>query len=285
MKKSIFYMKKSYMMNLAKLISALLLLTFCEKALAQAEDHWESYIAAYEKGAATTLVNMSLREKAPVKDQGFLLITSVTFTKCENGLPTPEMQETLEGMDDVLARQVSFLGKTTFTGTRTYNCERLNYFYVKDSMDVRLSVQTFFNDNFSTFKNTITIRDDPEWKTYLDTLYPNEIVREQLNVAKVLERLSKAGDNLKNERTIDYAFSFPDGKSRRAFAAQMKQEGFRITTEDKPEDEKNRIWPVAISKTALLNAQTISGMILYLRKKAAEFGGKFETWDTITIKN
>lgn len=285
MKKSIFYMKKSYMMNLAKLISALLLLTFSEKALAQAEDHWESYIAAYEKGAATTLVNMSLREKAPVKDQGFLLITSVTFTKCENGLPTPEMQETLEGMDDVLARQVSFLGKTTFTGTRTYNCERLNYFYVKDSMDVRLSVQTFFNDNFSTFKNTITIRDDPEWKTYLDTLYPNEIVQVQLEVTKVLQRLSEAGDKLKNERTIDYGFLFYDGKSRRAFATQMKREGFRITTALKKENAKRGIWPMTISKTALLNPQTISGMILYLRKKAAEFGGEYKVWNTIPIKN
>jgi uncharacterized protein (TIGR01619 family) len=273
------------MMNLAKLISALLLLTFCENAFAQAEDHWESYIAAYEKGAATTLVNMSLKEKAPVKDQVFLLITSITFTPCENGLPTPEMQETLEGMDDVLARQVSFLGKTTFTGTRTYNCERLNYFYVKDSMDVRLSVQTFFKDNFPAFKNTITIRDDPEWKTYLDTLYPNEIVREQLEVAKVLERLTKEGDKLKNERTIDYGFLFHDEKNRRAFAAQMKREGFRITTALKKEDGKKGTWPIAISKTSLLNPQTISGMILYLRKKAAEFGGEYKVWNTMPIKN
>lgn len=273
------------MMNLAKLISALLLLTFCENAFAQAEDHWESYIAAYEKGAATTLVNMSLKEKAPVKDQGFLLITGITFTPCENGLPTPEMQETLESIDDALARQVGFLGKTTLAGTRTQNCQRLNYFYIQDSIDVRFSLRTFFKDNFPAFENTITIRDDPEWKTYLDTLYPNEIVQVQLEVTKVLQRLSEAGDKLKNERTIDYGFLFHDEKSRRAFAAQMKREGFRITTALKKEDEKKGIWPIAISKTALLNPQTISGMILYLRKKAAEFGGEYKAWDTIPIKN
>lgn len=262
------------MMNLAKLISAVLLLTCCENAFAQAEDHWESYIAAYPKGAATTSVNMSLKEKAPVKEQRFLLISSVTFSPCENGLPTPAAQETLEGMDDALERQVSFLGKTTFTGTRTQNCERLNYFYVGDSMDVRLSLQIFYKDNFPTSQYTITIREDAEWKTYLDSLYPNELVQVQLKTTKILQSLTAPG----KEHLVFYAYLFPDEKSRKAFAAQMKQEGFQIALPEKKADNPARPLPVILTKNAIPNAQTISGMVLYLRKKVTEYGGAEDTW-------
>lgn len=279
-------MYKSHMMNLAKLTCILLLLTFCENAAAQAEDHWESYIAAYEKGAGITLVNMSLKEKAPVKDQGFVLITGVTFTDCKDGLPTPEMQETLQAIDDALARQVSFLGKTTFAGSWTHNCERLLYFYIQDSMDVRFSLQTFYKDNYPDFKYYINIRHDPEWEGYLKFLYPNEIILEQLNVNKVLHQLAEAGDKRDKERPVDYSFYFPDGKNRSAFIEAMKKEGFRIA-DGQPKKAVSKDPPglVTISKNALPDASTISGMIIYLRKKAAELGGEYKGWETVPAKN
>ncbi|SIN66930.1 TIGR01619 family protein [Chitinophaga niabensis] len=273
------------MMNLAKLICALLLLAFCENTFAQADDHWESYIASYEKGLGITLLNMSLKEKAPVKDQGFVLITGVTFSDCKDGLPTPEMVETLQSIDDALARQVSFLGKTTFAGSWTHNCERLLYFYLQDSMDVRFSLQTFYKDNYPAFKHYINIRHDPEWEGYLKFLYPNEIILEQLNVSKVLLQLAEAGDKRDKERPVDYSFFFPDGKNRSTFIEQMKQEGFRVADQPKKVASKDRPGLVTISKPALPDASTISGMIIYLRKKAAGLGGEYKGWETVPVKN
>ncbi|WP_173002926.1 DUF695 domain-containing protein [Chitinophaga sp. SYP-B3965] len=249
-------------------------------AFAQEEDHWETYMAAYEKGPGITLVNMSLKEKAPVKDQGFVLITGVSFSQCKDGLPTPEMIETLQSMDDALVRQVSLLGTTTFAGTWTHNCERLNYFYIRDSMDVRFSLQTFYKDNFPEFKTYINIRFDPEWEGYLKFLYPNDIILEQLNVSKVLGLLSAEGDKLEKERPVDYSFFFSDEKNRSAFIDQMKKEGFQVTSQHK----KDRAGLVTITKPALPNASTISGMIIYLRKKAAESGGEYKGWETAPVK-
>lgn len=273
------------MMNLAKLICFLLLLTICENAAAQVEDHWESYIAAYEKGAGITLVNMSLKEKAPVKDQGFVLITGVTFTQCKDGLPSPEILETLQSIDDALVRQVSFLGKTTFAGNWTHNCERLNYFYLQDSMDVRFSLQTFYKDNFPEFKYYINIRHDPEWQGYLQFLYPNEIILEQLNVSKVLHQLAEGGDKKEKERPVDYSFFFADRKNRSTFIEEMKKEGFRVTDEPKKVVSKEGAGLLTISKNALPDASTISGMIIYLRKKAAALGGEYKGWETVPVKN
>lgn len=269
------------MMNLAKLTSALLLLTFCENAFAQAEDHWESYIAAYAKGPATTSVNMSLKERAPVKDQRFLLVSTVTFSPCENGLPAPAAQETLEGMDDALERQVSFLGKTTLAGTRTQNCKRLNYFYIQDSMDVRFSLQTFYKDNFPEAAYTISIREDAAWKTYLDSLYPNELVQVQLKTTKILERLAEPD----KQHLVFYAYLFPDEKSRKTFAAHMKQEGFQTALPDEKADNPARPWQVILTQHAIPNVQTISGMVLYLRKKVAEYGGAEDSWGVASNKN
>lgn len=273
------------MMKLAKLICVLFFSLACGNAFAQEEDHWETYLAAYEKGPGITLVNMSLKEKAPVKEQGFVLITGVSFSLCKDGLPTPEMLETLQSIDDALVRQVSLLGSTTFVGTWTHNCERLNYFYIQDSMDVRFSLQTFYKDNFSEFKNYINIRFDPEWEGYLKFLYPNEIILEQLKVAGVLRELAADGDKLEKERLIDYSFFFPDGKNRSAFIDAMKKEGFQVTDQPKKEVSRDRAGLVTISKNALPNASTISGMVLYLRKKAAELGGEYKGWETIPIKN
>lgn len=273
------------MMNLAKLICVLFLLLVAANSFAQEEDHWETYLASYEKGPGITLVNMSLKEKAPVKEQGFVLITGVRFSLCKDGLPTPEMLETLQPIDDALARQVSFLGKTTFAGTWTHDCERLNYFYIQDSMDVRFSLQTFYKDNFPDFKYYINIRHDPEWDGYLKFLYPNEIILEQLKVSKVLRQLSEGGDKLEKERLVDYSFSFPDEKSRSTFIDLVKKEGFIVTDQPKKAISRDRAGLVTISKTALPNASTISGMVLYLRKKAADIGGEYKGWETTLIKN
>lgn len=51
-------------------------------------DYWEAYLAQYDKGVGSILVNMSLKENAPILEFPFLLSARVKINHCSaEGLP------------------------------------------------------------------------------------------------------------------------------------------------------------------------------------------------------
>lgn len=105
---------------------------------AQEKENWDTYMAQYEKGAGTTLLNMSLKKIAPVKDLSFALITGVKFTDCSpEGFPSKKEFGNLYIISDSVKARVDRVVKNNMVGTFTYQGERLDYFYVADTAGLR----------------------------------------------------------------------------------------------------------------------------------------------------
>ena len=70
-----------------KLVLYFSLVTFYSVASAQQDDgQWDVYMAQYEKGVGSTVINMDLKSNAPDKNYRFLLSTGVHFNDCTNDL-------------------------------------------------------------------------------------------------------------------------------------------------------------------------------------------------------
>lgn len=76
------------------------ILGFCT-ASAQDEGNWEIYMAMYEKGVGSTIVNMEAKANAPIAGLPFLVITGVTFAGCDTtGMPVKEQFDALYSISD-----------------------------------------------------------------------------------------------------------------------------------------------------------------------------------------
>ncbi len=137
-------------------------------------DFWWSYIVKYEKGPGSTLLNLRLKDRAPVAGYPYALITGLTYKPDpRNGLPGPDDLDTLNAIAD--RRRAMLQAHTPFitAGTFTHNGERLEYLYIRDTAGVRTALAAFYRAEAPTRAPYTNIRVDPTWRAYLDFLYPN----------------------------------------------------------------------------------------------------------------
>ena len=111
----------------------------------------------------------SLKANAPDAAYPFLLVTDLTIPGCK---PGAELSETQASIADAAGTQLRLLVASIHAGAVLQDCRRTDYYYVKDTSDMRTVMETFYQDNFSGYQRSIAIRPDPAWKAYLDTLLP-----------------------------------------------------------------------------------------------------------------
>ncbi len=154
-----------------KVLSAIFGTLLCGSALAQQAP---AYTKKYDGRPGVTTVNQELRSMAPDAAKKFLLITGITFGECDRkGQPKKKFSETLATIDDATKQQLGMLGVAVRAGSFTYNCTQLGYYYLSDTADVRMVLETFYKQNFPEYTRHIHMRPDPQWEVYLRYLYPD----------------------------------------------------------------------------------------------------------------
>ncbi len=139
------------------------------------DGNWEVYMAQYEKGVGSTVVDFSLKATAPRANLPFVVITGVAFKDCNtDGMPTKKEFETLYKIADSVGIIINSKGSNTMAGTFTYQCQRLDYYYVSDTNGVRQSLQEMYKRHFENYEPYINMRIHEQWESYLQFLYPNE---------------------------------------------------------------------------------------------------------------
>lgn len=111
----------------------------------------------------------ALKAAAPDAAYPFLLVTDLTIPGCK---PGAELNETQASIADAAGTQLRLLVTGVHAGSIQQDCRRRDYYYVKDTADLRMVMATFYHDNFSTYPHHLTVRQDAAWKAFLDTLLP-----------------------------------------------------------------------------------------------------------------
>ena len=154
-------------------------------------DFWWSYLASYEDVPSSTIVNLALKDRAPLADT-HLLITGVSYQSPPARLGLPDDAE-LEVLNRLGAKRLSLLTSLTapapiLAGTFTRKNERVDYLYVADSANLEVALGDFYRRECPSRTPSITFKSDPKWEAYFDFLYPNA-----QTIRHYREELSKLG--------------------------------------------------------------------------------------------
>ena len=249
------------------------------------QDHWEPYMARYENGVGSTLVNMSLKDQAPLPQYPFLLKAGVKVNHCStDGLPQDDEWDQLYNISDKIKAAVDAHGSFKSPGVFTYQCWRTDYYYIKDTADVRQALTAAFKKYLPDHEFKIEIRPDPKWDAYLTFLYPNEETMEYIENQKVLMGLTKAGDKLIKPRQVDHWLYFNTEADRTRFVSYALEQHYKI--EGKEYSQKSNLhFQLHLSRTDKVDIASISAITLELRRKAKECNGDYDGWETFVIKD
>lgn len=262
------------------------LIIFSTQLLAQEDqEHWEAYLASYEKGVGSTVVNMSLRSEKSFSQFPLLLKAGVKIKHCStDGLPEDDEWGNLHKISDKLKAVIDANAVSKAAGTFTYQCWRTDYYYIADTTVIRQRLMATFKDLFPGQEYKIEIKPDLKWEAYLDFLYPSEVIMEYISNQKVLTELEKAGDNNSKPRQVDHWLYFKTETGRSQFIKYALEQKYKITLKEYRKDSDLH-FALQMSRTDKIDIGTISAITLQLRKKAKEFDGDYDGWETIVVKD
>lgn len=152
----------------------------CASACAQppASSEWWSYLAAYDAGPGSILLDLTLRKIAPVKEYSHLIVTGVTYTSTQkDGLPDVDDLDRLNRISRAVVAAIAHKTPSIYVGTFTHNFEQLNYIYVPNVDGIAVVIDKVYSKFCAGCKTYTNIKSDPSWSAYQEFLFPNEATR------------------------------------------------------------------------------------------------------------
>lgn len=249
------------------------------------QENWDVYMAQYENKPGSILLNLSLKSIAPIKTLQFVVISGVSFRNCDSiGMPDKRELTNLYRISDSVQAIVNSSVKNNLVGSFTYLCQRLDYFYVNDTTGLRQKLTTLYKTKFPLYIPYINIKEDKNWTTYLNFLYPNEATMEFMQNQKVISALQKGGDKLVKARPVDHWLYFKTEADRNCFITYATKQQFKIVAEEKTANLIKAPFKLHLSRTDKVDAASISRITLELKKQANQCNGEYDGWETFVVK-
>ena len=249
-------------------------------AAAQTEN-WDTYMSRFGSKPGSVLVDLGLYPTAPDSRYPYLIITGPQARNCDkNSLPD---KREITALEEVLDASTVFLGGVTakvLAGTFTYNCERVNYYYVKDTTGARNSLLRMYNRNYKDYKFVITIKHDPQWVNYLTFLYPNEDTRNWIENNKNITQLLQNGDSLTDKRDIIFAACFSSDTARNGFSSLLPAKGYTLQKTPVLKNDKAR-YCILFSKNNFVKIDTINNYTAEIKKEVQKHNGVYNGWSAL----
>ena len=265
---------------------ALMMSRFILPAAAQ-DEQWEAYMARYSKGPGSVTANFALKSFKDTVAYPYLIIAAVKFTNCTvEGFPVNDELGVLDAMSDSIFSVVKKHTPSIFAGTFTYQCERLNYFYVKDSVRVRNAIAKMVNKDYRAYRFNVASREDKNWSLFNTFLYPNEQTLEIIENGKMASALHKAGDKLLLPRKVEHWLYFKTTQGRTDFLLYSSIENFKVEDSVAVKGKANDAYPFAlhISRVDYVDVNSISKVTVRLRQEAKKLDGIYDGWECPVIK-
>ena len=196
----------------------------------------------------------------------------------DDGLPTDSEFEAVREIEDRLSEFVSsnsgfYVGRITTKGRR--------YFYAYFET-VPMGTQEFANDfsRSSGYELQVQSREDPEKEAYWQELYPTEDDWQMIQDMKVVQALSKSGDDSSISRRIDHWVFFKSESNARKYANWLEGEGFLIENLARIDEPGPEQWKLQFYRSDNPDLYGINRITFVLRKKSQDMDGTYDGWET-----
>ena len=264
--------------------SLLLITIFGGTSLVYAQtENWDSYLSTINDKPASLLVDMGLYTTAPDQRYPFVVISGPQAQNTKkNGIPNKQEITDLEQMLTVTGSFIAGVTVSVLAGTFTYNNQRLNYYYVKDTAGVRNAILRMYNRNFKGYEFVLRMKYDPQWLNYLTFLYPTEATQNQMENNKIITRMLESGDSLVQKRNINFAVCFNSDTAWAAFTLFIRNNQFTL---QKTPTIKNAPFPLCLifSQYNSIKPDSITLMTTAIKKEVKRHSGIYNGWDA-TLK-
>jgi hypothetical protein len=238
------------------------------------QEHWDTYMSILGDKPASVLVDMALQPTAPNKLYPYLVITGPRTENCNaQKLPATEEIPLLEEMLDATSIFLSGVTAKTLAGTLTYNCERLNYYYVKDTMGIRSAINRLYERSYKNHHYTVKIKHEPEWKTYRTFLYPDEQTQLWMENNRKISEMRQAGDSLTKERNINFTLYLPSEATRDSIMLFASKE--QLTSAKLPMSMSGSLYGIILSKYGPVKMDIINTLSAKIIAEAKKYKGYY----------
>lgn len=141
----------------------------------RSSDQWWSYVASYDAGPGSIRVDLALRNRAPLAEYPYLVVTGTTYTSEQRqGFPEASDLDRLNALQERIVSAITTQSPCLYAGTFTHNFEQLHYIYVESPAGVSQALSGVYLECCPSCKIYTSIKQDQPWSTYLDFLYPNK---------------------------------------------------------------------------------------------------------------
>lgn len=143
-------------------------------------EDWDFYFHRVDDRPASIFLELGLSEIAPIKDHTRLGWVRVYMkSPRHDGLSSQEEFDVLTTMEDNLSQGLTRTGQSVYVGRNTSDGCWDFYFYVGHHVDWKHQVEQLMQA-YESYEFESGIRDDPEWATYFEFLYPSEVDRQRI---------------------------------------------------------------------------------------------------------
>lgn len=249
------------------------------------QQDWAAYLSTVNNDkVGSIMVDLGLNSVAPISTHPFLLQIEVPMRfPNENGLPLQKEFQTLNQIDETLSRVLSSNGAIYAGHLYLEKVMYLNY-YISNQRGFESEVSTVMSA-FSEYSYKIEIKEDSNWDTFKDFLYPQPIQLQSIHNRKIIAYFENQGDRLDKEREVIHWIYFENEQAREAFISRIKGKGFTVESKKQIEATDGRPYQLRISRVDNLTPSKADEYMLDLWQMAQDCGGEYDGWETTMIKN
>jgi uncharacterized protein (TIGR01619 family) len=243
---------------------------------------WDSYFCNVNDVLASIFLDLELRASVPDKDRPNLLWVSV-FMKLprEDGLSSQWEFDVLCAIDDRLTAMMAAKFDAILCGRITTDGRREFYYYGAHSNQLQAEVENAIG-HFRDYEVDCGWKADPEWKQYLDVLYPSDEDRQRMKNRKVLDLLEQKHDTLNTPRDVSHWIYFRTEKDREDFRADVLPLEYRIQSE--PTSGMGGFsFGLCIVRFQSVKAAELDDAVIELFRLAKKYSGDYDGWETEVV--
>jgi uncharacterized protein (TIGR01619 family) len=255
--------------------------TMNTKQNSEGDEHWEFFPCSMGDDQAFIFLNVGINKSIVNAPKHLAKLRLAYKAPRPNGLPTKEEFEPVSKIEDRIenfskAKNDWYVGRVTVSGHRIF------YIYTGRTEENWNDFVTALSDE-SGYSIYLSYNNDPEHRGYREDLYPTPDDWQVIMDLKVIEVLKKQGDDGSAVRKIDHWIYFDDKTSAADFVKWAEKD--RFTEEAKyshtTDDGK---YCVRLFHNGTIELGDITSHTIALRRKADEFGGEYDGWETPVTK-
>jgi uncharacterized protein (TIGR01619 family) len=249
-------------------------------------ENWDNYIISVNQHPVSIVVNLALKEKAPMKERPFVLILRTKYGSYDSsGFPAQAIIDVMDSIEYELESTLKTNLGAIYAGRFTQRGLREFYFYSLDTVQY-LRICANIMSKFSSFPWLCKAVADKSWSNYFEVLYPSPNELEKIENRRMIDALKKKGDELKKPRKIEHLFYFRTVAARQAFLKAMDLPGFTI---DEIPVERTELgdygFRLVLSRSDIPEQPDIDRISVYFRELSTKNNGHYEGWQTYVIKD